>query len=870
MNPILRRVLIGLAIAVGLGVAGVTIYLGSALQGLPSVEELRDYEPPVTTRVHAGDGALVAEFANEHRVFVPIEAIPDNLKNAFLSAEDSSFYEHSGVDMRALTRAMISNVGNVLRGRRLEGASTITQQVAGNMLTGRDRTLRRKIREAILAMRLEQAFQGDREARKNRVLELYLNQIYLGQRAFGVAAAALNYFNKSLDELTLAEAAYLASLPKAPNNYHPVRQRERAESRRNWVLERMVRNDYITQEQATAAQAEPLVAVDRLQGEQYVAATHFVEEVRRELVRTRGDEEVNEGGLSVRSTLDTRLQLIAAEVLHAGLETYDRRAGWRGPLSVGDPNGDVERQIEEATAPPALTGWRRAMVTDTSRGVTVTLEGGGTARLADADVRWAAQGAGRDRARALRPGAIVYAQPGTGENARTANLRQTPQLQGALVAMDPNTGRVLAMIGGYDVAGRGYNRATQAERQPGSSIKPIVYAAALEYTGAVDPITGQAHPITPATLIPDDPFAVAAGDGSIWRPENYNRTFNGPTTMRRGLEQSRNAMTARMAYEMGIERVVQYGQRFGVYDQNVQPVFSLALGAGETTLLRLTTAYAIFANGGRRITPIFIDRVQDRYGRTQEVADTRACSDCNVPWRTGMRPPVLVDEREQVIDPITAYQITSMLEGVVQRGTGTVIRSVGAPLAGKTGTTNDYHDAWFVGYAPDLVVGVWAGFDEPRNMGEGESGGRISAPIFRDFMQRALRPEGAREVTAVPFRIPRGVALVRVDAQTGGIPTPETTAMILEVFRPGTEPSLDAVGPAFVFGAGEPADPEVLEALGETLGTAGAATGDPDAASYSLGPPDGVEVGANAAGPANTGAPVTPRTSTDDDLGQLY
>jgi penicillin-binding protein 1A len=851
----LRKILIGLAIVIGLATAGVGVYIGSALQGLPSVEELRDYEPPVTTRVHAGDGALIAEFANEHRLFVPIEAIPEQVRNAFLSAEDDRFYEHSGVDMRALARAMLSNVGNVLAGRRLEGASTITQQVAGNMLTGRDRTLRRKIREAFLAQRLERAFEGDQTERKNRILELYLNQIYLGQRAYGVAAAALNYFDKPLSELTIGEAAYLASLPKAPNNYHPVRQRERALARRNWVISRMVENGHITAEQGAAAQAEDLVAVDRLSGDQYVAASHFVEEVRRELTAEMGEEAVNEGGLSVRTTVDTRLQLIAANVLQNGLEAYDRRHGWRGPVGRGDAAGDVPRQLSEAAPPPSLTGWERAMVTESARSVVrVTTAEGVVLRLNDDDVTWANRGARGDESRALSVGAIVYIEPGRGENAR-ARLRQVPEIQGALVALDPHTGRVLAMVGGYDLNVRGYNRATQARRQPGSAFKPIVYAAALEYSGA-------AQAITPATLIPDDPFSVVAGDGTVWRPENYNRTFNGPTTLRRGLELSRNAMTARLAYEMGIQRVVQYGQRLGVYDENVPQVFSLALGSGETTLLRLTSAYGVFVNGGRRVTPVFIDRVQDRYGRTQMRRDRRVCGECNAAWRNGVRAPALSDDREQLIDPITAYQIVSMSQGVVQRGTATSVSSVGAPLGGKTGTTNDYLDAWFVGFSPDLAVGVWVGFDNPRSMGEGETGGSISAPIFRDFMRGALTPEGSDRVRAVPFRTPRGATLVRVDTATGALPTETTTSMIMEAFRPGTEPQPGQAG--FIFGVTEPTDVSVLEELG--------VAGEAGEGSYSLGPPDeggGLPPG-QAPAPDQPGLAPPSAPRNDEPLSELY
>ncbi len=790
---LVKKIAIGIVAVAGLGVLGFGGFLLVALQGLPSVSQLRDYEPPITSRVHAGDGALVAEFAEEHRLFVPIEAMPDHVRQAFVAAEDQNFFEHSGVDFVGVIRAMVSNVGNMLSGRRLEGASTITQQVAKNMLLTSDRTILRKVREAFLAQRIEEALG------KERILELYLNQIYLGQRAYGVAAAALNYFNKPLSELTIGEASYLAALPKAPNNYHPVRQRERAINRRNYVIGRMEEQGFITAAQAEAARAEDLRTTDRLTGDQYVAASHFVEEVRRQVSAQYGDEALLRGGLSIRSTVDTRLQLAAARAVRAGLDQYDRRHAWRGPVGSGEPAGDVAAQLAQTAAPPSLTNWRRAMVTNTSGGVRFALDNGGAGRLVDADVQWAAQGARSNRDRALRAGSIIYVQRASATGDRY-NLRQIPQIQGALVAMDPHTGRVLAMVGGYNFSEQGYNRATQARRQPGSSFKPIVYAAALDFG------------LTPATLVDDGPLAIEAGDGSVWSPENYSREYYGPTTLRRGLELSRNAMTARVAYEMGIDRVVQYAQRMGVYDQNVQPVFALALGTGETTLQRMTTAYGEFVNGGRRIQPILIDRIQDRTGATVFRRDQRECANCTAAWRNGMAPPRLPDTREQILDPVTAYQIVSMSEGVVQRGTATVVASLNTPLGGKTGTTNDYRDAWFVGFSPDLVVGVWAGFDQPRSMGEGETGARISAPIFRDFMRVALE-----DTPATPFRIPAGVRLVRIDATTGLLPNAGTTQTILEAFKPDTEPTRDEPenNSPFVFGGTDPIDPRLLTGLQE-------------------------------------------------------
>jgi penicillin-binding protein 1A len=783
-----RKILIGLGAAAGAMVAGVAVFLFLALQGLPSLEQLQHYEPPISSRVHAGDGALVAEFAREQRVFVPIQQIPDYVKNAFISAEDQHFFEHSGLDYQGLARAMLANVGNVLRGRRMEGASTITQQVAGNMLTGRERNIYRKVREAVLAQRIERAMD------KDRILELYLNQIYLGNRAFGVGAAALNYFDKPLDQLTLGEAAFLAVLPKGPGNYdpHTARGMTRALERRDYVLGRMVERGYITQAQATAAHNEQIVVHDRLSGDQYVAASHFVEEIRRQVQGQYGEQALYDGGLSIRSTIDTRLQLVGARALRAGLEAYDRRHAWRGPVGAGDPSGDIRAQLAHAAAAPQLSSWVRAMITSTQGGVTVTDENGSTGRLAAADVQWAAQWSRTQTQRALHRGTIIYAVRGSSGG---YTLKQVPELQGALVAMDPHTGRVLAMVGGYSFNEvGGLNRATQAQRQPGSSFKPIVYAAALDYG------------LTPATLVDDGPLSINAGDGSQWSPENYEHDWLGPTTLRRGLELSRNAMTARVAYQLGPDRVLQYGQRVGVLGQNQIAVFSLALGAGETTLLRMTTGYGMFVNGGHWIQPIMIDRIQDRTGHSIFRRDQRECPDCDAEWH-GQAPPVLADNRRQVLDPVTAYQVVSMAQGVVERGTAaTAVGSLGIPLAGKTGTTSDFKDAWFIGFSPDLVVGVWTGFDRPRNMGEGETGGHVAAPIFGDFMRQALA-----NVPPTPFRIPGGVRLVRIDYLTGLLPGPTTTQTLLEAFRPGTEPtnSVASASP-FVFGGTDPIDPRVL------------------------------------------------------------
>lgn len=772
----LRNIIIGGLIAIGGVILLGAIYLFVAIQSLPSYEALAKYRPPVTTRVHAGDGSLIAEFATEQRIFVPIADIPEGLKQAFLSAEDKGFYEHGGIDVWGVLRGTL---GNGLQGKRLTGGSTITQQVAKNMLLSSDRTIGRKVKEAFLAQRIEKAFD------KDRILELYMNEVYLGERAYGVAAAALNYFNKPLSDLTIAEQAYLAAVLKGPANYDPVRHKDRAMARRNWVIERMAVNKFITQEEAKAAKASDLVTYDRLSGERYVAASHFVEELRRQVIKDVGGEKaVNEGGLSIRSTMNTDLQVAGSRALRRGLEDYDRRHGWRGPIGKIDPAGDVNALLRRLDAPPPITGWKRAMVTASgAKDVKIAIEGGGEGELTAEDVRWASAGTKRDAKRALKAGSAIYVEAlGKGK----FGLRQKPLVEGALVAMDPHTGRVLAMVGGYSFAESSFNRATQAKRQPGSTFKPLVYASALEYG------------FTPAVLIDDAPLEIIAGDGKTWAPDNYTKQFYGPSTLRTGLEKSLNNMTARVALELGKERVLEFGQKLGVYGEKTQAVDAMSLGAVETDLTKMVAAYAMFVNGGKRVQPQLVDRIQDREGKTVFSSEKRGCDGCEASW-TGQAPPLPADTREEALNAVTAYQIVSMLEGVVQRGTGGVVKAVGKPVAGKTGTTNDYKDAWFVGFSPDLVAGVWIGFDRPKSLGEGETGGTLAAPVFRDFMIAALKnDEGA------PFRIPAGVRLVRIDPKTGALPSLESESTILEAFVPGTEPGAEGAPSPFQFsGSGE-------------------------------------------------------------------
>ncbi|MEQ8745188.1 penicillin-binding protein 1A [Pyruvatibacter sp.] len=782
-----------------LGVAGVVLASGAALgvafllwsfsRDLPPHDQLAVYEPPVMTRVHADDGSLIAEFARERRLYVPITAIPKDLINAFLSAEDKNFYDHEGVDMFGVLRATVSNVSNYFNDRRLEGASTITQQVAKNFLLTNEVSFERKIKEALLARRIESAYS------KDRILELYLNEIFLGLGSYGVAAAALNYFGKSLDELTLGEMAYLAALPKAPNNYHPFRARERAIARRNWVLARMTENGLVTPFEASVARAEPFNITPRAGGTQIVATQYFVEEVRRRTIEQYGDEKIYDGGLSVRTTVDTNLQALIRGALRESLVAYDRRHGWRGPFARMEDRTDWPTLLVGVNTAGDLAPWRLAVVLDvTPEGAEIGLrpdldEGGNmidpgeTGYVPLSQVKWARKSENNritgpevtDTTQVLAAGDVIWVSPAQStETARAQKqymLRQIPEVNGAVVAMDPHTGRVRALVGGFSYQLSEFNRATQAIRQPGSAFKPFVYAAALD------------NGYTPSSLVLDAPFVIEQGPGlALWKPENYSRTFYGPSTLRLGLEKSRNVMTVRLAQAIGMDKVSEYARRFGIMD-DMMPVLAMSLGAGETTLLKMTNAYSMLVNGGKRIEPVLIDRIQDRFGRTIYRNDVRECPGCAAEEWTGQAAPTISDTRERVIDPRTAYQVVSMLRGVVERGTGRSIAAVGKPLAGKTGTTNREQDAWFVGFSPDLALGVFIGFDEPKPMGRGETGGGLAAPVFRDIMAVELADK-----PAIPFRIPPGVTLVRVDAKSGLIASPGAPDAMLEAFKAGTEP----------------------------------------------------------------------------------
>ncbi len=767
-----------------------------ASRDLPDYESLARYEPPVMTRIHAHDGSLMAEYARERRIFVPINVLPKLVIAAFLSAEDKRFYEHGGLDFTGIGRAVYNNIQNWGK-KRPEGASTITQQVAKNFLLSSEQKLDRKLKEAILAIRIERAYS------KDKILELYLNEIYLGIGSYGVAAAALNYYNKELSELSIEEAAYLAALPKAPNNYHPFRRTREATIRRDWIIDQMAEVGYITAAQAKEAKAKPLKVNIRPFGTQIYAADYFAEEVRRRLVemvgedglygraeRTSiGDGRVN-GGLSVRTTLDPKLQRMARKALIDGLVAFDRERGWRGPVQRIDVRGDWGVALGGIEIPGDLQPWRIGVVLEAQK--TKAVVGLRPARQPDGsyvadreaveipfeEVKWArvsGRGAPKAVTDVLGVGDVIWVSPkNPAQPTGTWSLMQVPEVGGGLVAMDPHTGRVHAVVGGFSFATSQFDRALQARRQPGSAFKPLVYAAALD------------NGYKPTSIVLDAPIEIEQGPGKeVWTPKNYDgaKSF-GPSTLRLGIEKSRNQMTVRLAQDMGMPLIVEYSKRFGVYD-DLLPVLAMSLGAGETTLIKMVTAYAEIANGGKQLQATLIDRIQDRWGHTIWRHDKRECSGCKFEKWEGQAEPELADDRKQIIDPHTAYQITSIMEGVIQRGTATVIKQIvpNVPIAGKTGTTNDEKDAWFVGYTPDLVVGVFIGYDTPRHLGKGMTGGHVAAPIFGNFMKMALT-----EKKAVPFRIPPGVKLVRVSLRTGLRAQGGEPDAVMEAFKPYEEP----------------------------------------------------------------------------------
>ena len=791
---------IGLLGAIAFAGLVVAVYAAWVFHDLPDASELADYRPATATRVYAGDGTLIGEFSDERRIYVPYEQIPTTVVQAFLAAEDRSFFQHGGIDVSGIGRASLKNVFNLVSGRRLEGGSTITQQVAKNVLLTNESSLNRKLKEAILSSRLEATLT------KEQILELYLNEIFLGYRSYGVASAAYNYFGKSLAQLTPDEAAFLAALPKGPNNYHPKRRPEAAKARRDWVLGEMAQNGWLTPEQLARARERPLVTQDAPKRAHYADADFFVEEARRRAIGMFGQEQVTRGGLYMRTTLDPTLQSAARTALMNGLENYDRRHGWRGAWGETDFRPGWQAEALKKTAPPERRQWQAAAV-ESASGNTVrirTARDDRTGALLSSDAAWA------NARKPLKRGDLIFVEPRDGGQFA---LKQVPAVNGALVAIEPQSGRVLAMVGGYSYALSSFNRATQANRQPGSAFKPFVYATALE------------GDYTPSSIVLDAPISFAGPGGTRWTPENYSRQYYGPQTLRRGLELSRNVMTVRLAQDIGMENVVSLAEKMGVSD-NLQPNLSVFLGAGETTPYKLTAAYAAFVNGGRRIDPYLIELVQDRNGETIYRGDKRNCRECGRGF-TGQESPRLQPLGTQVIDPITAYQISSMLEGVVQRGTAASARGLGRWVGGKTGTTNEYRSAWFVGFSSDIVVGVFIGFDDNRSLGGGEAGAATAVPVFADFMRVALRERPAR-----PFVRPRNAVFRVVNG-------------IEEAYRPGTERRREEEAPPAQTPVGPQNYNEVLRQEAE-------------------------ERAAQNAAPPPASAPPPPKREPAEDLSGLY
>jgi penicillin-binding protein 1A len=758
----------GLFSMVTIGIVMAALSIGAVFwmygRDLPNTDQLASYAPATISRIYDRDGRIIDEFARERRLFVPAGEIPDLVKQAFISAEDKNFYLHRGYDPRGIAAAAFEAVES--RGETVRGASTITQQVMKNFLLSSDRSAERKVKELILAARVEEALS------KDDILELYLNEIYLGQNSYGVASAAQTYFNKTLSELTLSEAAYLAALPQRPASLHPVRDKEAALARRNFVLREMYENGYIPREAFDEARVSPLRTVQNDDIESFRASLpprgYFTDEIRRQLSRDFGEEEFFGGGLTIRATVDAEMQREAARALRAGLERYDRGRGrWRGTGETipAEALGDWREALARVDVARDIEGWRAAVVLDVAADqARVGVEGvEGDQVIARADTNWVREA----MAEMLSVGDVVHVTE-TGEG---WSLRQVPQVEGAFVAMDVHTGRVIAMQGGFSYQHSVFNRATQATRQPGSSFKPFVYAAALD------------SGFTPATIIVDAPIEVQTAQG-IWRPQNASNRFYGPTPLRTGIEQSRNLMTVRLAQEVGMDTVARYAERFGVYDR-MSPYLANALGSEETTLYKMVASYAMFANGGERVEPTLVDRVQDRWGNTIYRHDKRTCVDCDAGGLPPGRAPAIRSDRERVMDPVTAYQLTSMLEGVVQRGTASGAVNLPVPTAGKTGTTNDAKDVWFIGFTSNIVAGCYIGFDQPRSLGDSAYGSTLCGPVFQSFMESAVEKYGGTE-----FAVPPGGYFLKIDRFTGAR-LPDSASgpnVVAEFFREGDLP----------------------------------------------------------------------------------
>ncbi len=719
---------------------------------LPDYKFLKNYKPPVSSKLYSGNGVLVSDFSSEKRIFVPFEAIPNVVINSFLSAEDKNFFYHPGVDAKGIVRAVKNNIKNALKSKRLEGASTITQQVAKNFLLSNEVSLDRKIKEAILAFRIERALS------KKRILELYLNQIYLGEGSYGIASASLRYFDKSISELNYSEAALLAALPKAPSRYNPYKNIKLAKYRRDLVLKNLYENQYIDQNLLNEL-INTDIKLNKRQRIYLEDSRYYVEDVRKNVIDTYGFDKVYKQGFIIKTPIDLNLQTKASAALRKGLEQYDRRRGWRGSLINKKISKNWNKNLDKFKLEKSL-GWEIAIIKKTNKfEANIETENNKKGKIKFENLNWTRKNIDE----LFEVGDLVYVKK---INQEDYELKQLPAVNGGIVVMDPFTGRILAMAGGFSFNKSEYNRVTQAKRQPGSAFKPFIYALALE------------NNFTPSTLVLDAPIVLKQGsDLKMWKPENYGKKFYGPSTLRTGVEKSRNLMTVRIAQEIGLNKITNFSKKLKIYERP-EELMSISLGSAETTLLKMTSAYSSFVNGGKLVEPIFIDRIQDSEGKTIFKNQLRFCKDCDLISYTSENLPQIKNNYKQIFSPQTAYQMTSILEGVVQRGTGKKLKDLNLQLAGKTGTTNKNTDAWFIGFTSNLVIGVYVGFDNPRTLGKFETGSKTALPIFKEFVKNSVNNHEAR-----PFKVAKGIKMMVVDASTGKKAESNSKSTIIESFK---------------------------------------------------------------------------------------
>ena len=752
MSRILKNIFIGIISFLLLLSTIIVTILWTFSNNIPDYKFLKNYKPPVSSKVYSGNGELVADFSKEKRIFIPFNSIPKNVINSFLSAEDKNFFTHPGVDAKGVVRAMLNNVKNIMTSKRLEGASTITQQVAKNFLLTNEVSINRKIKEAILAFRIEKALS------KQRILELYLNQIYLGSGAYGVAAASLEYFDKSIKDLNYSETALLAALPKAPSKYNPYRNNQLAKFRRDLVLKNLYENNFITFEEYKEYKKKK-IELKKKQKVFLEDSQYYIEDVRKNIIDKLSYEKVYKQGFNINTPINLKLQKIATESLRQGLEKYDRRKGWRGVLKNKVYTDKWAEDLKEFNLEKSI-GWNIAIIKEINKfSVNIETQNKLKGKINYKDITWTK----KEFSDLFQIGDVIYVKK-IDENDYT--LKQLPEINGGIVVMDPFTGRVLALSGGFSFKNSEFNRATQALRQPGSAFKPFVYALALE------------NEYTPTSLVLDAPLVLDQGsDLKMWKPENYGKKFYGPSTLRVGLEKSRNLMTVRIAQNIGINNIVEFSKKLGIYD-NPEELLSISLGSAETTLLKLTSAYSAFVNGGKLVKPVIIDRVQDSEGNTIVNNEKRVCENCDQISFTSMDYPKIENNYLQVFSPQTAYQITSMLEGVIQRGTGKKLKKLKLNLAGKTGTTNENTDAWFIGFTSNLVIGVYVGMDNPKPLGKFETGSKTALPIFENFIKKAIKKNDAR-----PFKVSDGITLMVVDSMTGQKAKFSSKDTIMEAYK---------------------------------------------------------------------------------------